>query len=234
MYTEKKAEIQQFFNAWTVYSTALDNNYMFHNEIFHAIGNLLSQYFTEKTYKLVDLGCGDASFLARAIKNTGIDDYTGYDLSQPALEIAAQNIKPLGCEMTLIQDDFMAGLAQTNRRYDVIFTSFAVHHLDTAEKAKFFQLARAALADDGFLLLVDTMRDPDQTLPDYLDAYCQWLESTWDKLDPEQKASACQHIRNNDLPETESTLRELAMTAGFTDSQTIGAWSWHRALRFTI
>jgi len=233
MDTNRKTEIGEFFNAWTLYRKVLANNYMFHREIYQSVAERLHGQLGMKPFKLLDLGCGDASYLAKALKGTAISHYTGYDLSAPALALAAENIGPLGCDTTLVNGDFMAGLVHAAGPFDVIFTSFAMHHLHHPEKAECFKLARAALSDGGFLLMIDTLRDPGQSLPDYLNAYCQWLEATWQQLETQEIAAACQHIRDNDLPETAHNLIKWAHAAGFTQTQQICAWKWHRAWQFS-
>jgi len=233
MDTDSNTAIGEFFQAWAIYQKVLANNYMYHREIYQEVALLLRQQFTTRPFSLLDLGCGDASFLAEALKDTAISHYTGYDLSAPALELANENIGQLGCRKELINADFMAGLARIDGKFDVIFTSFAVHHLAYLEKAEFFRLARRALTDKGFLLMIDTLRDPGQSLSDYLDAYCQWLETSWNRLDPQEISAACGHIRNNDQPETAETLIGLAQDAGFSLTRPVCAWTWHQALLFS-
>jgi len=234
MSTDSKTEIGEFFNAWNAYRKVLENNYMFHKEIYQVVGQLLREQPQDKPFKLLDLGCGDASFLSQALQGAAINYYTGYDLSEPALNLAAENIGQLDCRMELVNGDFMAGLSNTREPFDIIFTSFAVHHLTYPEKAEFFQLARAALADDGFLLMIDIMRDPGQNLSDYLDAYCLGVQTNWLQLEPEEMTASCHHIRHYDLPETAETLAALAKAAGFRETRPICGWNRHNALQFYV
>jgi cyclopropane fatty-acyl-phospholipid synthase-like methyltransferase len=224
-------EVGEFFNAWAIYRKVMANNYMHHEEIYQAVKNFLAEQWADRPFKLLDLGCGDAFFIAKALQGRAIRQYTGFDLSAPALDLAAENIAPLGCQVELVNTEFMAGLKQADERYDIVFTSFALHHLTQPEKAEFFRLAHKVLADDGMLLLIDTMREPHETLPVYLDNYCGWISEKW--LQCEDEFSAIfQHIRNNDLPETVSTLSGLAEAAGFDPATPVYRILWHQVLFF--
>ena len=56
------------------------------------------------------------------------------------------------------------GLSQVDEPFDVVFSSFALHHLAYDEKRRFFDLSHRAMKQDGVLLLVDVMREDMKTL----------------------------------------------------------------------
>ena len=226
------AEVGEFFTSWETYRKVLENNYMYHKEIYQAVGMLLHQQFAHQPFKMLDLGCGDACYLANALQGTTISHYTGFDLSDPALALAADNIATLGCAANLLNIDFKAGLAQVTERFDVIFSSYAVHHLNSEEKANIFALAKQALTENGFLLMIDVMREPTESLPIYLDGYCQWMSDTWTCLNAQEISGFHHHIRHYDMPETVDTLCALAETAGFSKVTTVYQLPWHQALLF--
>lgn len=225
-------EVREFFNAWTVYRKVLVNNYMHHREIYQAVRALLTEQWKVRPFKLVDLGCGDACFLAEALQGSAIEHYTGFDLSDPALVLAAENIAPLGCRAEFINIDFMTGLAQSKECFDIVFTSYALHHLTQSEKAEFFRLAHRVLAEDGMLLIIDVMREPDETLPVYFDNYCRWVREQWLQCEEQEVDAIVQHIRHNDLPETASDLSALAEAADFCPATPVLQLPWHQALSF--
>ena len=88
------------------------------------------------------------------------------------------------------------------------------------------------LEKDGLLLLTDIVREEDESLPVYLRRYCDWLRSDWSALDAEEKASACDHILNNDRPETFSVLQALAQAGELGEAVTVARYGCHRVLCF--
>jgi len=89
-------EVREFFNAWAIYRKVLANNYMHHREIYQAVTELLAEQWETRPFKLLDLGCGDASFLAQALQGRAIQHYTGFDLSDPALRACCRKHGPAG------------------------------------------------------------------------------------------------------------------------------------------
>ncbi|MFZ9610904.1 MAG: class I SAM-dependent methyltransferase [Methylococcales bacterium] len=210
-----KTEVSEFFTMWAIYNKVLTNNYFHHNEIYQAVSTLLAERFEKQPFTLLDLGCGDAHFLTHALQGKVIKLYRGFDLSDPALILAAKNIGTLNCKSELINIDFMTGMRQTNTKFDIIFTSFALHHLTLKEKTEFFRLANNILTDNGLLLVIDLMREPNETLPMYLDNFCQMIRNTWLKLNEHELTACIQHVRNSDLPETKAILSSLAESMHF-------------------
>ncbi|MGR8999389.1 MAG: class I SAM-dependent methyltransferase [Gammaproteobacteria bacterium] len=229
-----KADIEtsaaEIFDTWTIYQKVVAHNNMFHREIYADIAAVLGH----KTagFSLLDLGCGDASNLAPVLAKLPITDYVGVDLSETALDLAQQNLARLNCTVTLQNGDLLHALQKSNETYDVIFSSFALHHLSLEQKAQWFQAAFQCLKQDGLLLLIDIMREENQTLPDYIAMYCRWVQDHWQGLEPLEKDIACQHITENDLPEMFSTLQTLAKLAGFTTCQAVSQYASHRVVYF--
>jgi cyclopropane fatty-acyl-phospholipid synthase-like methyltransferase len=153
-------------------------------------------------------------------------------LSETALALAAANLKALPCQVELAHEDILAGLAG-DVFYDVIYSSFALHHLPTAQKAEFFHLAAQRLDKGGLLLLVDVVREEDETLAVYHKRYCDWLRSNWSALNRDEKDLVCDHLVNNDLPETCSVLEAQAKAAGLGIALHSARYGWHWLLCFT-
>ncbi|HAB17726.1 MAG TPA: class I SAM-dependent methyltransferase, partial [Verrucomicrobiales bacterium] len=115
---------------------------------------------------------------------------------------------------------------------DLVFSSFAVHHLSAVEKGRLFQEVHRRLKLGGFFLMVDTARNEEEDRPTYLEHYCGWIESDWQGVAREGLDHIYDHIRNNDFPETNSTLHALAAKAGFARTVEVDKFLWHRTWRF--
>ena len=102
----------------------------------------------------------------------------------------------------------------------------------TPASIAFFRRVAQRLEKDGLLLLTDIVREEDESLPVYLGRYCDWLRSDWSALDAEEQASACDHILNNDRPETFSVLQALAQAGGLGYAVAVARYGWHRVLCF--
>jgi len=221
-----------FFDEWSVYDQVLDHNYMHHDDIYRDVQRFLADRYDDRPFTLLDLGCGSARHLAQALKGCSIIRYVGYDLSDVALAHASGNLSLIGCPFELHQGNLLNGLRTINETVDVVFTSFALHHLATAEKEMFFQSAYERLRKDGILLLIDTMREESEERSVYLDRYCAWLRSNCETLSPAALDLLCAHIRSCDFPETALTLGAMATRAGFGRGVEISRIGWHHTLCF--
>ncbi len=216
----------EIFHTWSVYEAVLEKNYMFHNEIYQNVKRLLSARFGQDRLTLLDLGCGNARHLALALQNCAVARYRGYDLSEAAIIQARQNLAYLNCPIELYQSDLLEGLKADTQQYNLIFSSFALHHLASDEKAAFFELASHALDERGMVLVVDTAREENEDRQSYLDHYCEWLRTAW-TLSPEELDVVGNHIQESDFPETASGLRTLAAHAGFSQCREMNSFRWH-------
>ncbi len=230
MHDVQETEAENIFDTWDIYQKIVSANNMFHLEIYADVAAILQTL--EGGFSVLDLGCGDAVNLASVLMPLPVGHYCGVDLSKTALALADQNLKGLACPIEWRCGDLLQELHTLDKKYDVIFTSFALHHLNYAEKCEFFQAAHAHLNAGGFLLMIDVVREEHEDLPGYLAAYCGWLRDDWQGIDGREKAIACQHIMENDFPETLLTLQAFSVQAGFTACRTISRYQWHNVLRF--
>ncbi len=220
-----------FFQVWDTYAKVVASNYMFHRELGEAIRAALRARFAERSFSVLDLGCGDAATFAPLLEGLALESYEGADLSEAALTLAIKNLSRLNCPVELVRSDFMKALAESSLK-DAIYTSFALHHLPTDQKAEFFRLAAEKLDRAGLLLLVDVTREEGESLPAYHRDYCAWLRSSMNALNHEEQDSICDHLVNNDLPEPYSLLAAQAEAAGLKTLPGLAPHKWHRLMLF--
>jgi SAM-dependent methyltransferase len=221
----------RFFQAWDTYAKVVAANYMFHRELGEAIKDALRARFIERPFSVLDLGCGDAATFAPLLEGFALKGYKGADLSGAALALAKKNLAHLPCPVELAEGDFMSALVGSSAQ-DVIYTSFALHHLPTERKAEFFKLAAQKLNPGGLLLLVDVTREEGQTLESYYGDYCSWLRTKMNALDSFEQDQICDHLVNNDFPEPYSLLRAQAEAEGLLALPGAMPHKWHRLMLF--
>jgi len=222
-----------FFNAsWSVYDIALEQNYMFHREIYAEVLRQLRACPADQ-YTLLDLGCGSAKYLAAVLARHPPRRYVGVDLAATALAEAGQWLRPLGFDVELRQGDLLGAVEQTPAgSFDVVFAGFAIHHLLEAEKQTFFRHAHRVLNPGGFFLMPDAVRHEDETRDLYLERYVRNVRETWTALSPEQARGVIEHITGQDFPEMPSTLTRLAGEAGFAHAGELNRFGHHATWRF--
>lgn len=220
--------INIFRKNWGTYQKVIDNNLMFHREISAAIRSLLASRPGPLT--VLDLGCGDASHTVSLFSPGQLGEFTGCELSPHALDLASTNLEPLGIPVRLLCQDMLAVLREAPaNHFDVVYSSYALHHLTFEQKQSCFTECRRTLRAEGCLILVDVMREEEQTRPAYLDAYNGEEVSRWNALTRQEKKQVEEHIRNCDFPETPSRLQTLARNAGFGNSRKLEKQTWHEA-----
>lgn len=221
----------RFFHVWDTYAKVVAANYMFHREIGQAIKAALRDRFGSHPFSVLDLGCGDAATFAPLLHGLAVESYRGADLSEAALALAKRNLAGLSCPVVLTQTNMTSELENVEPR-DLIYVSFALHHLTTGQKAAFFRVAAQKLAPGGLLLLADVVREEGQSLPDYLDGYSNYLRDVMITLDPSERDAIREHITSFDLPEPCSVLQAQAEDAGLRLLDVATPHKWHRLLAY--
>jgi len=221
-----------FRKAWTLYDAITEQNYMFHREIYAHVAGLLRQRHAQGGYTLLDLGCGNARFLAPCLKAAPPAAYDGVDLSAGALDEARDYLGGLA-NVSLHHRDMQQAVENAASTFDIIFTGFAVHHLDPAAKQRLFHACAAKLTPGGQLIMADVVREDDQTRDQYLAAYLDTMRTQWTAVPPGQLEEACAHVAAYDFPETLADLTQMARSAALPDVRVLGRFTQHHLLVFS-
>jgi cyclopropane fatty-acyl-phospholipid synthase-like methyltransferase len=228
------AESTNFFTReWSLYDLITEHNYMYHREIHAEIADLLKQRKDQNQYQLLDLGCGNARFLAPCLMQAPPARYEGVDLSEAALEEARGYLSELPCPVVLTHGDLLEAAESTDHPWDVVFSGFALHHLTLEEKARFFQAAGRCLSDSGWLLMVDVVREENQSRENYMEGYLRLMREQWTEIPPDQLEAACKHVAAYDYPESLSTLEKMAKASGLNSSLLVSRYGQHDSVLFS-
>ena len=223
-------ETTLFRQSWTLYDALSEMNYMFHREIYACVGALLKG--VKSGYSLVDLGCGNARFLAPCLKVAPPARYTGIDLSPVALKEAQTYLQGLP-EVNLQCQDMLAAMESGSAGYDVIFTGYAVHPLQSGEKQRLLQACSRQLNPGGCLIMVDVVREEGQSRESYLENYLGTMRRSWTQVPPSQLDEACTHVVSFDFPETLSSLRQMAKESSLIGPSVLEHHAQHHVLVFS-
>ena len=222
-----------FTRSWSLYDLITEHNYMFHREIYSGIEDLLKQRDDHKNYRLLDLGCGNARYLAPCLKRLPPKLYEGVDLSEAALAEAREYLAELPGQVVLTHGDLLKTIESTDQTWDVIFSGFAIHHLMPEEKARFFHAAGQCLSEKGWLVMVDVVREENQDRDSFLDGYLRFMREKWTEVPQDQLEEACAHVRDHDYPERLSTLTRMAEEAALHSTRLISRQAQHHTLLFS-
>ena len=207
----------QWFSQWHIYRLIVDHDRLSHRGIHEALGNFVRTNRCSP-FSLLDIGCGDAGFIAQTFFQTQIASYVGVDASSSALVEARRELDSVPFQVELVKADLVCHLvdkaAAGLQRFDLILAGYVVHHLPLAEKQLFFKRCRSLLATDGQLLFYDVCRRQSETRQEYLNDYVTMIRS-WKELSKEALKSTCRHVIECDFPETEGVIMEMAREAGF-------------------
>ena len=218
MTASQRSKSVEVFKSWMIYDKIIANNYMFHRQMHAELRALVDAEY-QRPFDLLDLGCGDASVIAKTLAESSIRSYTGIDMSEAALEIAATNLSAIGCDSHLQTGDLVEALAADDRQYDIVVASYAIHHFATIEKQRVLRLIRERLTDSGCFVFIDLMFQPNETRDNYLLRWWDYLANECIAHDEEEKTIIRDHMRDCDFPESLDTYQSIANQAGFATVQ---------------
>jgi SAM-dependent methyltransferase len=210
MNNNQTTSASQYFNAnWKKYQHTLEANTLYHREMFAALSNFINEKFGSKAFSFVDVGCGDASIMVPVLTGKTIQHYVGIDAAPDVLHIAEANLKPVSCQKEFICDNMTTAIPNLKLPADIIFSSYAVHHLSLQQKSDFIQACQNKLNKHGYLLMVDGILKEDQIREQWLAELQQRMQAT-QHLTQEELEFRMQHPRADDHPERISTFAEIA------------------------
>lgn len=199
-----------YFNVnWESYQSSVKNNTLYHREMLAALDEFLSAHFKDRPFSFVDVGCGDSSSVASVLVNKPLTKYVGIDAAKEVLKLASNTLTDFSCEKEFIADNMKTAILNLSSPVDIIFTSYAVHHLSSKEKISFIYHCQQKLKPKGFLLMIDGVLEPNQTRDEWLKA----LEARIKEVNPlteEEVLNRMQHPRADDFPEEVNTFASIA------------------------
>jgi hypothetical protein len=207
-----EAALEQFQKQWATYQKLVDADTMSHRQTGRILHRTLQEGF-DAPYALLDIACGDASQMRAALPGTRIRHYHGIDLSEPALELAAANLKDMPFEVELDHGDFVEAITKRAEPADAAWCSLSIHHLETDGKLRLLRALRDST--QAFVMIYEPTRLDGETREAYLERFRRVNEPAWTMLDADEWAQIYHHVSTCDLPETSERWLDLGREAGF-------------------
>jgi SAM-dependent methyltransferase len=218
-----------FENQWSTYRTIVQHDFMHHRALVGAVEQVLKHYFDGAPAghrpHFVDLGCGDADPLAAVLRDLPLGSLLGLDQASSVLPLAAKALGEVPYPCDWIQAELLewatAATPQTHP-VDILYSSFAIHHLDGESQEAFLAGVRKKINPKGIFLWADIFREPGESVNDFRLRYTQRMTDHWGgALQPQQLAHACFHVSHYDLPADRATIGTTARNQGWNL-----AWIW--------
>ena len=218
MKAQSEASKEFFDENWKLYQVVLDNNYLFHQQMYSALRDFLHLKYKKKNFSFLDLGCGDADFISKSLSTLPVVKYTGVDIAQSVLSMADSHLKKLHINHDLIKEDFYNYINNAEDVYDCILISYSLHHLPTmSEKRAFIQACKSKLTPGGSFLIIDLVKKDGQSRKEWFGAYKAYAEKYQTALSKPQLDSGLAHIKNDDYPASIVDYEKVSMDLGFSD-----------------
>ena len=219
--SDKQQTATEFFDSWATYQKIIANNYMKHHELFTKLGELLSSLPAEQSFKFLDVGCGDAFYVAKTLSALPRIEYFGIDSSEQALSAAKKNLMDNEISQTsLIHGDLamvLDEMALKSQKFDIILSSFCLHHYQTVEKLIIYQKIKEVLAENGLFITIDLFREENQSRHDYLSTTMEKFYRNLPKLTQSEISNLREHVESSDYPNTHSEMQETVLSLGFSN-----------------
>jgi ubiquinone/menaquinone biosynthesis C-methylase UbiE len=212
--------VKEVFEQWAMYDAVVQADYMCHTELVAALGSWARK--SAKPLRIVDLGCGDSWLATHAFRDADVASYQGIDVSESAVEMARQHVAiwPGRAKVNAGNlAEFLGGLPDGSA--NVVLASYSLHHFLSDDKIQLITECGRILSRGGSLIWIDAVRREGESREAYIDRLTHTMENDWTALTVEQRARACDHVRESDYPETGGWMCEHVEQAGFRLGETL-------------
>lgn len=187
----------------------------FRSQFIETTKSLFAHFFDSNAQvKVMDLGCGDGLFIQELLKTFSLAGVTLVDGSTEMLK-AARNRLGKNENIRFIKAGFQDLVAKKplTEKFDLIYSSLAVHHLQFEEKKLLYEYIHNILSPNGFFVNYDVIAPPSEKIEKwYLALWRQWIKEHPDKETSKKLLGIPEQYKGNtdNIPDTlESQLQAL-------------------------
>jgi ubiquinone/menaquinone biosynthesis C-methylase UbiE len=202
-----------FDRSWNVYKKIVAADYMHHKHFRQLAAETIVAMEKEHPITILDLGCGDASPFIPLLDIRPVAAYTGYDLSAVAIEYCRRNLSATKLPFELRTGNMTELIFEEKQAFDLIYSSYVIHHLSDPEKFNFFREIANKLKQGGTFIYIDVVREDDQSIDQYRQLYTEMVLG-WDVLNEEEKQEVDGHLAQYDFPSRSVDLLEWFSASG--------------------
>ncbi len=226
------------FDEWCLYSRILENNYMRQRDIAAVVREHLAG--VGRACRVLDLGCDDGWMARECLQNTQVGRYMGIDTSADAIARARAR-PPAGSDpdkarIDLCREDVYTALpALPGGEFDLVLSSYCLHHFFQPQKRDVLRQIRRVLTADGSFIWTDLARHSQQTRDTFLKSVIHEIRQNYRTLRSEEVEEAIAHIASSDYPEEEQWMLDTARECGFSLARVLlrdefyGSWAFAAA-----
>jgi hypothetical protein len=214
---DDQAALEQFQQQWATYQKLVDTDSLAHKEV----GNLLHGALDglSEPFAFLDIACGDAGQMPKALQGTKVRHYHGIDLSEPALELAAKNLDGAPFEVDLDHRDFVEALERRPEPANASWCGLSIHHLHTDGKERLLKAIHDSTSN--FLMIYEPTLAEGEDRDGYLERFRRVNRPAWTFMSEDEWNQIDHHVTTSDLPEHASTWLDLGRQAGFTKANQV-------------
>lgn len=225
------SRVKETFEQWALYEAVVEHDYMHHAELIASLGQWAAEYGRPLT--ILDLGCGDAYLPTNAFRAAKVNEYSGVDLSESAVERAREKLSVwagranVACGNLM---EFVGGLPGGSK--NLVLASYSLHHFQTPQKFAILTECHRVLAAGGTLIWIDSVMHDGESRDEYLTRQTHAFRHEWTGLTAEQREKVVAHVWEADFPETGAWMKTATEQAGFEqgpqllDSEFFAAWAF--------
>ncbi len=211
--------VRSFFTNWDIYKLCIEHNTLFHREVGAILRARMSARTTPFTF--LDLACGDATLTAAAMRGTPVSRFTGVDFSTPALSLAKENTRELGCPCEFLEADFAGYLRAATGVFDVIYLGLSLHHFERAEKRDLVRQIFRITAPGGEFYLYEPILHGGESRAECLARWKDLMDTRYKGFPQAARDALWEHVSTADRPETVEEYVASAKDAGFSRSDVL-------------
>jgi ubiquinone/menaquinone biosynthesis C-methylase UbiE len=188
-----------FDRSWNLYKKIVAADFMHHRRLQELAADEIRVMESEQPISILDIGCGDGSPFIPLLDIRPVASYTGYDLSEVAIEYSRSNLSSIQVPFELKTGNMTELILKENQAFDLIYSSYVIHHLSDQDKSNFFSQIAQKLNPGGIFIYIDVVREDNQSLDQYRKEYTAKVLG-WDILDQKEKQEVVDHVSQYDFP----------------------------------